>query len=148
MSITVYHVDAHTKKSGEMHKNNDIVDKLAAITIKIKRQYKIEDKEPLKKIIKTEYKVCQPKLEAVISDQEIRALHEQMGHVGAHAMKNWFEERNIKMPWHKIKNAIQKCQGCPTNRIKFNHRYRGTVGPRTGFNYIIQIDFIGPLKEF
>ena len=34
MKIIVFHVDAHTGKTDEMHKYNDTVDKLAAAAIK------------------------------------------------------------------------------------------------------------------
>lgn len=42
----------------------------------------------------------------------------------------------------------KRCINCPNNRLKFNHNYRGVIGHKKGFNSLVQIDFIGPLKNF
>ncbi|XP_010610954.3 uncharacterized protein LOC104854215 [Fukomys damarensis] len=154
IKIIVYHVDAHTSKKDDMHKYNDVVDKLASLlsNIKIKKTYKIEDIDPLKKRIKTEYKIV-PKKEELkptieVGLREIQALHEQMGHIGTHALKQWMDQRHIDVSWQKIRQAIKQCNGCPNDRLRFNHNYHGNIGSKKGFNSLVQIDFIGPLKKY
>lgn len=87
-------------------------------------------------------------LELDILPIEILELHKQMGHIGTQGLYHWFNTRNIKCSWHKIKNAIQKCPQCPNVRSRLRHNYHGTIGNKLGFNRLVQIDFIGPLKNF
>lgn len=150
VKIIVYHVNAHTKKKDEMHKNNEIADNLAALAtnIKIQRQYKIEDIGPLKKKIRTQYQLVQPETDKDVSENEIQQLHRELGHVGAHALKQWFDERHIKVRWHTVKNVIKKCINCPATITRFTHNYKGCIGHKLHFNKIVQIDFIGPLNGF
>lgn len=44
----MFHVDAHTKKQGEMYENNDIVDKLATEAIKLRGEWRAVPKETIR----------------------------------------------------------------------------------------------------
>ena len=63
-------------------------------------------------------------------------------------LKSWFDNRYIKVPWHRIKNVIKNCSNCPNFRLKMVHNYKGNIGSSRYFNYRVQIDFIGTLAKF
>nr|XP_045009813.1 uncharacterized protein LOC123462061 [Jaculus jaculus] len=71
-----------------------------------------------------------------------------MGHIGAHALKQWFDQRNLKVTWHNINQALKMCVNCPNSKLRFNKNYHGKIGYKMGFNTLVQIDFIGPLPRF
>ena len=117
MKIIVFHVDAHTGKTDEMHKYNDTVDKLAAAAIKLKAIYKTIPQEGNKIKIKRDWiKISNPDLTKEVHPQEILKLHEELGHMGTHALKQWFDQRNIKSSWSQIKSVIKFCNNCPSQR--------------------------------
>lgn len=153
VTISVYHVDAHQKKQDDEHKYNNKADELSKITVmitklKIKKERTIEDIGPLKKTIRTQYKIENPQIERDIHPIEIMNIHKILGHVGTHPLKQWFDQRNIKVNWHMIKSTIHKCELCVNNKKRFTHNRKAPTVQRLGFNYAIQIDFIGPLKNF
>lgn len=123
MKIIVSHVDAHTGKTDEMHKYNDTVDKLAAAAIKLKAIYKTIPQEGNKIKIKRDWiKISNPDLTKKVHPQEILKLHEELGHIGTHALKQWFDQRNIKSGWSQIKSAIRFCNNCPSQSKRFTCR--------------------------
>lgn len=147
VKIIVMHVDAHTGKQDEMHKNNDIVDKLAAASLKLKGTWSVKD-ENGRKLFKRTWKTTDRPTQLDITNEEIKELHVKLGHIGAHALKTWFDKRNIKTTWHNIKNTINTCEKCPAAIRRLTHKYDGHIGHRLYFNNIIQIDFIGPLTQY
>ncbi|XP_052602440.1 uncharacterized protein LOC128115609 [Peromyscus californicus insignis] len=151
IKIIVYHVDAHTKKQDETSKNNEVVDKLAsALSIKLKGTWKANiNPETGKGKIQREWIQVRPSTKDIpISTEEILKIHEQLGHIGTHALKSWFDKRNLKITWQTIKKAINSCNNCPKAITRLTHNYQGIIGHRMDFNRILQIDFIGPLNSF
>ncbi|XP_059120184.1 uncharacterized protein LOC131911818 [Peromyscus eremicus] len=151
IKIIVYHVDAHTKKQDETNKNNEVVDKLAsALSIKLKGAWKANiDPETGKGKIQREWIQVRPSTKDIpISTEEILKIHEQLGHIGTHALKSWFDKRNLKITWQTIRKAINSCNNCPKAMTRLTHNYQGIIGHRMDFNRILQIDFIGPLNSF
>jgi hypothetical protein len=75
-------------------------------------------------------------------------IHKFLRHAGNHVTYQCFTQRNIVIIWNKMKNAIQKCEGCPATKTRFKHNYYGIGTHRLRFNHALQIDCIGPLNEF
>lgn len=160
LRIYVTHVDAHTNRQDEESVNNAVADKLAAMQIKtepikLKRHWKVQkdgDKMKLKgtwKIDKGEEKEKPNRIEATdtrISRQEIGDIHRSLGHLGRHAMLQWFGKRNLKVDLSEIARAIGECQQCPKHRVRFKAYGRPDDihwPPRN----TIQMDFIRPLNN-
>lgn len=151
IKIGVYHVDAHQNKKDDTHKYNSKVDELSKIetlVIKLKAQRELQQTGPFKFKIKTSYKNVTPQTCTQVTTQEITDLHIALGHIGTHALKAWLNKRNIAVPWHKIKDTIKSCTHCTYNRKRFTHNYLAPTAQTLGFNYVIQIDFIGPLSHY
>ncbi|RWS20215.1 uncharacterized protein B4U80_12130, partial [Leptotrombidium deliense] len=158
--IYVTHVDAHTRGETEERKHNIVADKLASAQtrpIYLQRQWKINKEETGNKLrLKKEWqkvdkdpirlKLQINKEVAQVSEEEILDIHRNLGHIGRHALMQWFIKRNIKVPITSISKAVGNCQQCPQHEIRFKaYGNPDSVywDPRT----TLQMDFIGPLDN-
>ena len=81
-----------------------------------------------------------------VTREETEQIHKFLGHAGSQATYQWFTQRNIAITWDKIKNAIQKCEGCPATKNRFKHNYHGIGTHRLHFNHTLQIDCTRTIK--
>lgn len=146
VKIIVYRVGAHTGKQDETSENNEIMDK-SATALFLKREWKAEPQGDKLKIDGI-WKPLKPTTELDIPNSEILELRTSVGHIGTHGLYRWFTKRNIKVTWNKVNQAIRICEECPKAETRLRHNYKGNVGHKIGFNYIVQTDFIGPLSNF
>lgn len=151
MKIQVKHVDAHKTDSSEETKFKNKVGKLAALAVKLKAQYESEPLGPSRIKISRGWKIYpsqEPKKVMPPTQEEILKLHSHLGHVGTHALKSWFDQRNIKISWKLLQNTIRQCPNCPATGTRFRHNYHGPVGHKLSFNHTVQIGWIGPLANY
>lgn len=153
ISIFVTHVDAHTNKTTFEAENNAIADRLAKVNIAIKLQNTARWRSTItEKCIKLKrdpnWQMTLPGTEAPVTPHEILEIHRFNGHMGTHAVFQWFQRWNIKVTWQACRKAIQTCPACPNWQQRFRHHKPNTIGKPQEFNHTVQIDYIGPLPSF
>lgn len=152
--VKIAHVDAHTGRTDEISKFNDVADKLSkfdseGLKLVNKAPWKILDRTDTKIRLKRDpnWHIKLPELNADISEDEIRQLHKELGHIGTHGMFQWFQGRNIKVTWGACKHAISGCELCASSVQRFRRDPPHNRPSPRGFNEKVQIDYIGPLQN-